>query len=121
MNMISFSWRRISEEFTLRDIPTPPLRRYGHTMVHHHRFLYVFGGSADKALEKDVHRYDLDTNVWKTIKTDTSKIIPFSHTFHSATIVDDAMYVYGGTIDYKERSGSLFKFQVIIKCCTLHN
>lgn len=30
-------------------------RRYGHTMVSHDRFLYVFGGAADSSLPNDIH------------------------------------------------------------------
>lgn len=36
------TWRRISNEPVLRGATSaPPSRRYGHTMVHHDRFLYV--------------------------------------------------------------------------------
>jgi len=58
------TWRRISNEHILRDAPPPPARRYGHTMVHHDRFLYVFGGAADTTMPNDLHYYDLDSQIW---------------------------------------------------------
>lgn len=48
------SWRRISNEHILRG-GLPPSRRYGHSMVSHDRFLYVFGGAADNNLPNDIH------------------------------------------------------------------
>ena len=58
-------WRRISNEHIRGGLP--PSRRYGHTMVAHDRFLYVFGGAADSTLPNDIHCFDLDSHVWSVI------------------------------------------------------
>jgi Galactose oxidase, central domain len=54
LRLIVFRWRRISNEHILRG-GLPPSRRYGHSMVSHDRFLYVFGGAADNNLPNDIH------------------------------------------------------------------
>lgn len=106
------SWRRITNDHILRSAPPPPSRRYGHTMVHHDRFLYVFGGSADNTLPNDLHCYDLDAQVWSVIKPEGGSNIPPGRVFHSVSVVKDAMYIFGGTIDNNVRSSDMYRFQV---------
>lgn len=107
------TWRRISNEHILRGAPTPPARRYGHTMVHHDRFLNVFGGSADSTLPNDLHCYDLDSQLWSIIvPTNSDSQIPSGRVYHSAACIGDAMYIFGGTVDNNVRSGDMFRFQV---------
>ena len=40
---------------------------------------------------------------------------PTGRLFHAATVVEDAMYIFGGTIDNNVRSSEIFKFQVSIQ------
>ena len=40
---------------------------------------------------------------------------PTGRLFHAATVVEDAMYIFGGTIDNNVRSSEIFKFQVLIQ------
>lgn len=96
----------------MRSAPPPPSRRYGHTMVHHDRFLYVFGGSADNTLPNDLHCYDLDAQIWSVIKPEEGSDIPPGRVFHSVSVISDAMYIFGGTIDNNVRSSDMFRFQV---------
>lgn len=107
-----FSWRRISNDHILRIQPSPPSRRYGHTMVHNDRFLYVFGGSADSTLPHDLYTYDLDSQVWSVIVPDIDSQIPSGRVFHASAVIADAMYIFGGTVDNNIRSGDMFRFQV---------
>lgn len=38
--------------------------------------------------------------------------VPAGRLFHAAAVVDDAMYVFGGTVDNIVRSGEMYRFQV---------
>lgn len=102
--------------------PQPPARRYGHTMVTHDRFLYVFGGSADSTLPNDLHCYDLDAEVWSVIIPEPDSQIPSGRVFHASSVICDAMYIFGGTVDNNVRSGDMFRFQFsTYPRCTLHD
>lgn len=92
-------------------------------MVHHDRFLYVFGGSADSTLPNDLHCYDLDSQVWSVINPEPESQVPSGRVFHaSAVIGGDAMYIFGGTVDNNVRSGDMFRFQFsTYPRCTLHD
>ncbi|XP_037935608.1 leucine-zipper-like transcriptional regulator 1 homolog [Teleopsis dalmanni] len=106
------TWRRISNEHVLRGASSiPPSRRYGHTMVHHDRFLYVFGGSADSTLPNDLHCYDLDTQVWSVITPEANSDVPSGRVFHASAVIGDAMYIFGGTVDNSVRRGDTYRFQ----------
>lgn len=96
----------------LRSQTAPPSRRYGHTMMHHDRFLYVFGGSADNTLPNYVHCYDLDAQVWAVIRPEVESDVPMGRVFHAAAIIKDAMYIFGGTIDNNVRSCDMYRLQV---------
>lgn len=110
--MSIFSWRRIGNEHVLRGPGShPPSRRYGHTMVHHDRFLYVFGGSADSTLPNDLHCYDLDAQVWHIIQPENNSDIPSGRVFHASAVIGDAMYIFGGTVDNSVRRGDTYRFQ----------
>lgn len=109
-NFENLTWRRISNEI-LRGSEPPPSRRFGHTMVHHDRFLYVFGGAADSTLPNDLHCYDLDSQVWSLVQIAPDSQVPTGRLFHAAAVVGDAMFIFGGTIDKNLRSGDMFRFQ----------
>lgn len=116
------TWRRITNEHILRITPERPARRYGHTMVTHDRFLYVFGGSADSTLPNDLHCYDLDSQVWSNIIPESDSQIPSGRVFHAAAVIGDSMYVFGGTVDNNVRSGDMYRFQFSsYPRCTLHD
>ncbi|XP_067636209.1 leucine-zipper-like transcriptional regulator 1 homolog [Eurosta solidaginis] len=106
------TWRRISNESVLRGAASaPPSRRYGHTMVHHDRFLYVFGGSADSTLPNDLHCFDLDSQVWSVITPEANPDMPSGRVFHASAVIGDAMYIFGGTVDNSVRRGDTYRFQ----------
>lgn len=81
-------------------------------MVHHDRFLYVFGGSADNTLPNDLHCYDLDAQIWSVIKPEEGSDLPPGRVFHAVSVIRDAMYIFGGTIDNNVRSSDMYRFQV---------
>lgn len=121
-NFKTRTWRRISNEHILRGAPPPPARRYGHTMVHHDRFLYVFGGSADSTLPNDLYCYDLDSQVWSVVQPESESQVPSGRVFHASAVIEDAMYIFGGTVDNNVRSRDMFRFQFsTYPRCTLHD
>uniref|UniRef100_A0A671YAU2 Leucine zipper like post translational regulator 1 n=2 Tax=Sparus aurata TaxID=8175 RepID=A0A671YAU2_SPAAU len=122
-------WTRIPTEHLLRGSPPPPQRRYGHTMVAFDRHLYVFGGAADNTLPNELHCYDVDSQSWEVIHPSLdiecalfpSPQMPSGRLFHAAAVIQDAMYIFGGTVDNNVRSGEMYRFQ--FSCypkCTLH-
>ncbi|XP_075955184.1 leucine-zipper-like transcriptional regulator 1 isoform X1 [Anarhichas minor] len=114
-------WTRIPTEHLLRGSPPPPQRRYGHTMVAFDRHLYVFGGAADNTLPNELHCYDVDSQSWEVIHPSMDSEMPSGRLFHAAAVIQDAMYIFGGTVDNNVRSGEMYRFQ--FSCypqCTLH-
>lgn len=48
--------------------------------------------------------------------------MPSGRLFHAAAVIQDAMYIFGGTVDNNVRSGEMYRFQVCVKhilCCNL--
>ncbi|KAL7052586.1 hypothetical protein ACKWTF_004922 [Chironomus riparius] len=106
------TWRKISSHELMRGIT--PNRRYGHTMVHHDRFLYVFGGAADTALPNDLFSFDLDSQVWNLVLPAPDSHCPSGRLFHAAAVINDFMWIFGGTIEsggMNIRSGDIYSFQ----------
>ena len=38
--------------------------------------------------------------------------VPHGRLFHAADVIDDAMYIFGGTLDSNIRNGEMYRFQV---------
>lgn len=46
--------------------------------------------------------------------------MPSGRLFHAAAVIQDAMYIFGGTVDNNVRSGEMYRFQVCVRhilCC----
>lgn len=115
-------WVRIRTEHLLRGSPSPPQRRYGHTMVAYRRCLYVYGGgAADGILDNDVHCFDVDSRSWSVMAPADSSEVPCRRVFHSAAVWNNGMYVFGGTVEsVTNRSGDLYRFSLsTFPKCTL--
>lgn len=52
------------------------------------------------------------TRRWDVVTPADMTATPTGRLFHAATVVGDAMYIFGGTIDNNVRSSEIFKFQV---------
>ncbi|XP_076107039.1 leucine-zipper-like transcriptional regulator 1 [Mytilus galloprovincialis] len=114
-------WTRISTEHILHGAPPPPEKRYGHTVVAFDRNLYVFGGATGQTLPNDLHCFDLDSQTWSVIYPSSNSQVPTGRLFHAASVVGDAMYIFGGTVDNIVRSGEMYRFQFSrYPKCTLH-
>ncbi|KAK0412260.1 hypothetical protein QR680_006118 [Steinernema hermaphroditum] len=72
-----------------------PYQRYGHTVVAYSGKAYVWGGRNDeKGASSKLHEYDPAENTWRVV--DTRGKIPPARDGHSAVVVDDNMYIFGG-------------------------
>ncbi|EDO44170.1 predicted protein [Nematostella vectensis] len=115
-------WSLIPAAHLLRGSAPPPQRRYGHTMVAYDRHLYVYGGVADNALPADLHRFDLDDQTWDIVQPSSDNQLPTGRLFHAGVRIDDAFFIFGGTIDNNVRSGELYRFQLVsYPRCTLRD
>ncbi len=91
-------------------------------MIAFDRQLFVFGGAADNILSSDLHCFDLDSQTWSLAPKTPDSQVPTGRLFHSAAVVGDAMYVFGGTIDNNIRSGEMYRFQLAaFPKCTLQD
>lgn len=78
---------------------TIPGVRDGHSACIIGQFMYIFGGFEEQISQFswDVHCLDLETMTWRYIATKESP--PSYRDFHTATILMDRMYVFGGRGD----------------------
>ncbi|XP_067940064.1 leucine-zipper-like transcriptional regulator 1 [Watersipora subatra] len=110
-NFTTHVWSRVSTDHIVRGGPQPPKKRYGHTMVTFNRCLYIFGGATGQILPNDIHCFDLNKKTWDIIIPADISATPTGRLFHAATVVGDALYIFGGTVDNNVRSSEIFKFQ----------
>lgn len=75
-----------------------PDGRWGHTMVEHKGFLYMFGGSSPGQAYTGLWRLDPSTRPcrWSLMAQEGEQ--PPARGGHSATVVDDTLYIFGGNI-----------------------
>ena len=74
---------------------TVPSARKGHTFTKSGAYLYLFGGKgAGGVLLNDVHELDTNRVSWRALQT-TGELPP-GRDGHTATAVEDRMYVFGG-------------------------
>lgn len=71
-----------------------PSQRTGHTIVTHGDSLYLFGGTDGQYHYNDTWQYNTITGVWTELQC--SGYIPVPREGHSATLVNDTMYVFAG-------------------------
>lgn len=75
-----------------------PEGRWGHTMVEHRGALYMFGGSSPGQAFAGLWRLDTSVRpcVWSLLTPDGEQ--PPARGGHSATVVRDTLYIFGGNI-----------------------
>uniref|UniRef100_A0A8C8K428 BTB domain-containing protein n=1 Tax=Oncorhynchus tshawytscha TaxID=74940 RepID=A0A8C8K428_ONCTS len=101
---------------------------------------HLLRGAADNTLPNELHSYDVDSQTWEVIQPSLDSevcaqqvsnwrkkplhllpLMPSGRLFHAAAVIQDAMYIFGGTVDNNVRSGEMYRFQ--FSCypkCTLH-
>ncbi|KAF8713839.1 Egl-10, and Pleckstrin (DEP), partial [Rhizoctonia solani] len=78
-----------------------PDERMGHIMVAHENKLYMYGGRHCKNhMWKDTWCFDMDARAWARVQCTSN--CPPPRTNHSATLVKDVIYMFGGYDDQQE-------------------
>jgi N-acetylneuraminic acid mutarotase len=77
--------------------PTTPKPRVGHSTAIVGDKVYLFGGfDTHKTYFNGLHMLDLVSGVWEEIKPQDGFAAP-SMAYHSCSVVDDKLYIFGGT------------------------
>ena len=71
-----------------------PFRRYGHTVVEYLGKVYLWGGRNDKRACNILYCFDVKSHSWS--RPAVSGQIPAARDGHSAAILSDGMYIFGG-------------------------
>ncbi|KAH7106738.1 hypothetical protein BKA62DRAFT_214496 [Auriculariales sp. MPI-PUGE-AT-0066] len=72
----------------------PPPRRTGHVCITHQDKIYVFGGTDGRFYYNDTWVFDTTTRHWAELTC--IGFIPAAREGHSAALVDDVIYIFGG-------------------------
>ncbi|KAG7270318.1 hypothetical protein CRUP_030218 [Coryphaenoides rupestris] len=98
-----------------------PLARESHTAVAHvgqgSPKLYIFGGMQGCRLD-DLWQLDLDTMVWSSPVTKGPRPLPRS--LHSANVIGNKMYIFGGWVPYSDAAKTKSKAPEWICSNSLH-
>ncbi|KAL1697536.1 hypothetical protein GGG16DRAFT_107453 [Schizophyllum commune] len=87
-----------------------PPERTGHICITHGEKLYIFGGTDGQYHYNDTWSYDTTTRQWSELTC--IGFIPSPREGHSAAVVDDVIYVFGGRgVDGKDL-GDLAAFKI---------
>ncbi|KAI1284994.1 Kelch domain-containing protein 3 [Halotydeus destructor] len=97
----SLTWKLVRYQLSETDKTSVPFQRYGHTVVSYNGFIILWGGRNDEGACNVVYIYDVHEKKW--IKPQVGGTKPGSRDGHSATIVNSAMYIFGGFEDDSER------------------
>ena len=91
----------VAEGWVLMDTRgVPPAPRWTHTAVEYQGGMYVFGGfygfggQGPTGRYNDLHRLDLERMTWT--KVTVSGAVPSVRSHHSAVVLRDRMFVFGG-------------------------
>ncbi|KAL8708094.1 MAG: hypothetical protein Q9220_006947 [cf. Caloplaca sp. 1 TL-2023] len=98
-----------SAEGDSSDRPVPPART-NHTIVSWNGKLYLFGGTNGNQWFNDVWSYDPRQIAWTQL--DCIGYIPAPREGHSAALVNDVMYIFGGRTEEGTDLGDLAAFKI---------
>lgn len=93
--------------------------RFGHSAVVMGKYILYYGGVVEEnELIGDLEMYDTELNLWSEFELASDSIRPTPRCFHSATLVDDKMIVFGGSaVNERCTQGDpLRKFSDILVC-----
>ncbi|KAF2674114.1 hypothetical protein BT63DRAFT_2644 [Microthyrium microscopicum] len=97
----------IQNEPTSPNLPAP---RTNHSVISWQDRLYLFGGTDGTRWFNDVWTYDPATNLWTEL--DCIGYIPSAREGHSAALVNDVMYIFGGRVQDGTDLGDLVAFKI---------
>lgn len=99
LNTVTMRWALVPRTNPLDGHnPQVPFQRYGHTAVVYKRFVYVWGGRNDEEICKILYQFDTRTLKWSAPKT--QGFVPGARDGHSACIIAENMYIFGGFENY---------------------
>ena len=87
-----------------------PSPRDGHTAVRHEDCFYIYGGfeAVSHSLTSSIVRYHVPTKTWMRINISSRDPQPRARDFHSAQVIKDRMYIFGGRSDGENDSESFY-------------
>ena len=88
----------------------PPPARTNHIAITHTDKLYIFGGTNGVDWFNDIWRFDPLTRVWTMLKC--SGFVPQPREGHSASLVGDVIYIFGGRDVDGNDLGDLSAFKI---------
>lgn len=98
LNTVSLRWSLVQSQSHPDDVP---FQRYGHTVVAHGDCAYLWGGRNDRGGCNVVYCFDTDTMTWSRRKACGQ--VPEARDGHSACVVNQRMYIFGGFEDLSDR------------------
>ncbi|CAB3367743.1 Hypothetical predicted protein [Cloeon dipterum] len=90
LNTITYRWTTVP----LQNTAMAPFQRYGHTVVSFEGKVYLWGGRNDLRACNTLFCFNPATRQWST--PPVTGQVPDARDGHSACILDDCMYIYGG-------------------------
>ncbi|CAF0948628.1 unnamed protein product [Rotaria sordida] len=98
-----------------------PFSRYGHTVVVYKRKFYLWGGRNDRPVPCNrLFCFDPKSRQWSLVSI-VGDFVPSPRDGHSACIINDRMYIFGGFEDHTQQfSNDLFYFDFNTSSWHLH-
>ena len=82
----------------------------GHTLNGDFDRLIVFGGFRDYKFQNDLLIYYINVGIWEEVAKDMKT--PPKRFLHSGAILNHALYIFGGQLEFGQFSKQLYKFQL---------
>lgn len=98
LNAVSLRWTLVPCQSNLEDVP---FQRYGHTVVAYGDYAYLWGGRNDDGACNILYRFDTNTMTWS--RPAVTGAIPGARDGHSACVMENRMYVFGGYEEQADR------------------
>lgn len=98
LNTVSMRWSLVPRKGVDLESDDVPFQRYGHTAVAYQHCALVWGGRNDEEICSVLYQFDTQTLRWSSPKTHGCG--PGPRDGHSACVVGDKMYVFGGFENY---------------------
>ncbi|KAJ6245422.1 faciogenital dysplasia protein [Anaeramoeba flamelloides] len=111
LDLDSWTWRMIETE------GQNPFGRIGHTLSLVNKRLYLFGGVRDGIVYGDLRYLDLETFVWYNIHLQ-NKSIPSPRYGHSATLIKNKIWIFGGIDENGKCLNDLYSFDLETNICS---
>jgi len=102
LNTVNFRWTEVPKPDGDDGNPWP-FQRYGHTVIAWGDQIYLFGGRRDDISCNVLFKFDTNTYTWSQPRVYGEQ--PGERDGHSACVINNAMYIFGGYEEVIERFG----------------